>query len=347
MTDSFEDAVRSAGRGLASPEPAPTYHGAWKRGRRRRLAKRSAVAVAGVVALVVAFSTDLGRFQGGSTTIDVDDVAMQGDVVPAPTAPSVAASTTPSFEPTSVPVATTEPVVVEPDVTPDAAASGLTASEPDLALDGEAAAATTNQGEPTPAPTEPSVVPPTAVPTVIPTPTLVPEPTAVPTSEPTVEPTPTPSIAAAPDPDPSPATLADPSGQADSADDTQTTPADETPGSVDTLPPVDPQSATRLGLPADARIAPGAIADGAELQCDIDGDGTAEAVCELLPMYLCDSIDEVRAGYQGLDLDGDNTIDTCVAIAQTTCDTTGDGVGDASCRIRSAAPGEIPDNDGP
>lgn len=338
MTDPFEEAVRAAGRGLASAEPQPTYHGAWKRGRRRRLAKRSAVAVASALALVVAFGGDLGRFQGGGTTIEVDDVATESELVPAPT--------TPTFEPTEVPVATTEPLTVESD--PGDATASTAAAAPDLDID-----ATTPNPEPTVAAVEPTLVPVTPTPAAAPAPTVAAEPTA--TSTP-VPPTPTPTPLPEPDPTPEPTAGAStalapdptPTVEADVlADDdpngvvsgTQPAPADDGTGQVETLPPAAaPDSAARLGLPADARVAPNATLSGASLTCDLDGDGVAESLCELLPMYRCTG-DEVRSGYQGIDLDTDGAVDTCVALVQTTCDTTGDGIGDVSCRIKvDAAP---------
>ena len=374
MTDPFEEAVRAAGRGLATTEPAPSYHGAWKRGRRRKLAKRSAIAVAGAFALVVAFGGDLGRFQGGGTTIEVDDIATESELVPAPTA-AVA-------EPTTAPIVTadadqTGAAQAAPDLDIDAA---TTAAEADGVEDATADAAngdspagsasdesTSVEGSSdgtSPAGSVPAVV---ATPTPVPPPTPAPTaaPTPVPTAAPTVEPTATPEVGAAQNPDPTPpetATLLDPTepnddvptdgGQTDAGQtgeaptgeapngDTQTGPADADPGTVDTLPPGSPQASTgnRLGRPADARIAPGSVPEQGLLKCDLDGDGTADALCELLTPYSCTSPDQARADYQAVDLNGDGAVETCVPLVETTCDTTGDGVANVTCRIESALP---------
>ena len=356
MTDPFEEAVRAAGRGLADAAPAPTYHGAWKRGRRRRLAKRSAVAVVGALALVVAFGTDIGRLPGGGTSIDVDDVALETELVPAPLTTVV---------PTTAPVTS---------AVPDEGASA-----PDLDLDASSEAAPTEvQSEPgpaeadatetgpaptplpsTPAPSTPipsnavpaTPVPSNTIPEPEPTTTVAPEPTVQATPLPENEPTPDTSAAAvAPTPTPgtatsaAPADLSNPEGSPEPGQSGDTNDGDQTQTGLADQPPA---STTRLGAPADARIAPDAIRNGAESTCDLDGDGAADAFCEPLPMYRCSGADEVRADYQALDLDGDGTVDTCVAVVQTTCDTTGDGIGDVSCLIRIDATAKILEDEGP
>ncbi len=374
MTDPFEEAVRSAGRGLATSESTPTYHGAWKRGRRRKLAKRSAIAVAGALALVVAFGADLGRFQGGGTTIEVDDIASESELAPAPTAavaepttaPLVTADTDQTGAAQAVPdldidsatdAAGADPVLDEANE--DAAGS---ASEAPVSVEGSTEDASPAGSAPTVAATPTPVPPPTPVPTAAPTP--------VPTVAPTVEPTATPEVGAAQNPDRTPppetATLVDPDvptdgGQTDAGqtgeaptgdapnDGAQTGPADADPGVVDTLPPGAPQASTpnRLGRPADARIAPGSVPEQGLLKCDLDGDGSADAFCELLTTYGCTSPDQARPDFQAVDLNGDGALETCVPLVETTCDTTGDGIANVTCRIEFSLTEENPSGEGP
>ena len=67
MTEPFEDIVRDALRGTSgAADEMPTYHGAWQRGRRRRLIKRSALVATGAFVLLAALTVNLGRFLAAS-----------------------------------------------------------------------------------------------------------------------------------------------------------------------------------------------------------------------------------------------------------------------------------------
>ena len=99
MTEPFEDIVRDALRGTSgAADEMPTYHGAWQRGRRRRLIKRSALVATGAFVLLAALTVNLGRIPG-SEPIETSDVA---------TGAAAAVAATPIFEPTTL--ETTAPV---------------------------------------------------------------------------------------------------------------------------------------------------------------------------------------------------------------------------------------------
>lgn len=318
MTDDFEDAIRAAGRGLGSVGEQPTYAGAWQRGRRRRVMKRAAISAAGACALVAAFATDVGRFPGG-TEIQVDDVAIESQGVPAPA--------TAEFVPTSVP--TTEPI---PEPTSD--------SEPFAAAATDAVASATVIVPETPT-VEPQVLPTTepaavatAVPTSVPAPTetpaAAPEPTS--TTAPVVTPEPTsPAAATAEESTPEPG-IADAPGSDPAVDPSVTRDPN---AFVDTLPGPDeagpaPQASQ---VAADARLAPDAVLTPGPQPCDTDGDAVPDARCELLASYPCKGEGDVRAGFLPIDSDEDGVADSCIADVVTFCDTTGDQLGDTPCRI--------------
>ena len=332
MTDPFEDAVRDALRGATSGHnELPTYHGAWQRGRRRRLIKRSALAAAGAVVLVAALTVNLGRLPGGEPG-ESSDVA------------SSAEAATPEFEPT--PLATTAPIEAPTMPDPQDAADST----------GPVAEPTTPAGTPDPAPSPTEMPPapaapaatvppiaasPTAVPSIAVSPTVVPPtvapetavpPTSVPaTPVPTVQAeavTPTPAVVAAPTTDPT--TDQDPGSAAGTAQ----PPAD--PGSPDGSL-VGPEVAFTTGAPADAVLLAGA-ARGEALPCDLDYDGVADATCELLPDYVCTGDGDVRPGYSAVDNDGDQVVDTCTALDLTICDVDNDGRGDTPCIIDVSVP---------
>jgi len=182
MSDRFEEAVRDAALGLgAEAGQAPTYHDAWQRGRRRRKFKQSALAIAGACVLFAVANFGLARIPETPST-DVDDIALETDVIPA--------------EPTQVPPPPATPTVVpSPPADPTAVPADASAVGPDAAIEAS-----------TPEPTA-SAVPATAVP--VPPATAVPQPTAAPTSTPvpttTAVPTATPSPTATPIPPPTPA----------------------------------------------------------------------------------------------------------------------------------------------
>ena len=320
MTDRFEDAVREAARGLGhSSTELPTYHDAWQRGRRRRVVKRSALAVAGALVFVAAIGVNTGRFPGSNTT-EVDDVAV---AVPA---------STPQFEPT--PVATTPPVD-QPDTStsPPPLVTIPTVPAPTPTGTSEAESATSAVESPTVAPTPPPVATATPAPVAEPTVAATAEPTAIP--DPTASPVePQPTVAAQ--------DSAQPTAEPEQADPAATSPTDEPPGSE--APPGEPQLAfttSGRGQPASAIVLADGDTVGASSPCDLDSDGTAEGRCELLPDYACTDSTEARPGYEAIDSDGDGVVDLCSAIEVTFCDTTGDGLGDTACIIEFVDPEPI------
>ena len=308
MTDRFEEAVRQAARGLGEQGPnglhhdTPTYHDAWQRGRRRRFVKRSALAAAGALVFIAALSVNLGRFPGTDST-DVDDVAV------------VVAAVTPSFVPT--PLATTSPV-----------GSPTAAPVPTVPIP------TAPPTQPTAGSSAESAVPAATAAPAPPTATAPPVATDVPVQ--TVETTPAPTTAAATGPTATP----DPAESADSSQSPEVTPE------AATQPTPEGTTATD-GLSTEPELAfttagPGQPADVivlepanrlSELACDIDQDGKADATCDLLPDYVCDSDTKVEPGYEPIDSDNDGTVDMCRAVGLTICDTTGDGVGDTPCIV--------------
>lgn len=346
MNDRFEDAVRDALHGLPTDGgEIPSYHDAWQRGRRRRLIKRSALAAAGAVIFLAALTVNLGRLPGSGTT-EIDDIATGIEVA------------TPVFEPT--PLATTSPVERPDPAAASAEAQALALPTPTADQATQVpATATPDVSAPAPAPTSEAAPLPTATPRPV---TPEPTPTAPPTSVPA--PTATPVL-------PTPTIV--PQDSADQAAETGDAATTITPAESDvaTDPPVDadpngaagtaqqppdpgspddqlaePELALTTGAAADAVLLGGA-ARGVAIPCDIDGDGAAEATCELLVDYPCTGVGDVLPGYSAIDVDGDQTTDTCVAAGITRCDTMQDGIGDTPCIIElTSTPPEQSDEDG-
>lgn len=328
MTDEFEDLIRSAGRDLAGPMGnAPTYHGAWERGRRRRRFKQGALAAAGALVLVVALGANIDRLRGNEA-IEVDEVTIRSEGVPAPT--ELAEPSPDVFEPTAVPE--TAPV--------DSGSSDADRGErvePEGAADAPLPTALpipTATPLPEPAPQSPTPVP-TVPPTPVPTQTAPatedapstalapPEPTATPTA---VPPAPTSTPAPAPTSTPVPTATGVPVAGVEPTSTPTPTP---TPSPA---PLVAPDA--RLGGPADALVNPDESIDGVEVECAVATDDGAQAKCTLLVEYRCPSADQVRDGYDAVDTDGDGENDTCRPNADaSTCDTDGDGLADTFCRI--------------
>jgi len=425
MSDPFEDAIRAAGRGLAPPAGAPTYHDAWRRGRRRRVIKRSALATAGVFALVVAFGGGLQRLPGG-TTVEVDDVAIGSlSVQPTPTS----AGAQPVLVPTTAPVPDdaepTVPVLVVPTV-PSASSDPAESSEgavsgrgsraeqsdagdnataaPQASEDANDASSSggapdespevfsdaTSEPESTSSePTTPAVEP-TAAATTAPTTTADDSPGSGPLGALQPAPVPSASVTAA---SPAPTSTSDGSddsddpvvgpvddgivssgGSDDGGSDDPSDPADpvepgdddgqSVAGEPDPLPSPQPAPAP----PVDAVQAPGIVGDspdpapndqspdaalipGGSLiagahECDTTGNGIADATCALLLPYACTAAD-VGPDYRAIDRDGDGVADWCEPTLSTTCDTTGDGIGDTICRIAPLPPSENSNSAGP
>lgn len=326
MTDRFEDAVRDAAQGLSSTSSdVPTYHDAWNRGRRRRMVKRSGLAAAGVVVVLAALTMNLGRFPGADPS-EVNDVATRVEAA------------TPVFEPT--PLATTSPVEPPAAAPSSEPATSVAIPAPGDPTPNEAAAneAAASESGPESSATTPPALATQAVPTVPPSdPTTVPagtpdsaEPTAGPTPQPqTSETGPAPTAdaqAAVPTPIDDSVQAAKTTQDPDDIAGTPQQPAD--PG-----PPDEPQLAFTTAATADATILGGAER-GAAIPCDLDHDGLADATCELLVFeYPCRGGSDVRPGYKGMDLDGDELVDTCVVMDITLCDTESDGRGDTPCII--------------
>jgi len=317
MTDRFEDAVRDAARGLPSASgDMPTYHDAWNRGRRRRMVKRSALAAAGVVVLLAALTVNLGRIPGAGQS-EVGDVATGAEAATPVFEPTPLATTSP-IEPPAAASVVPEAAVVTPapdEPTPNAAG----ASESGAAPSATAAPAAATQPVPTAPASNPTTVPARVEPTAVPTPeTQTSEPGPAPTAD-TQDVVPTPVD--------DPAQAAETTQDPDDAAGTPQQPAD--PGAPD-----EPQLAFTTAAAADATLLGGA-AGGVDLPCDIDQDGLADATCELLVFeYACTGGVDVRPGYTGMDLDGDELVDTCVVMDITLCDTESDGRGDTPCIIK-------------
>jgi len=339
MTDRFEDAVRDAARDLAdgsSPHP-PTYHAAWRRGRRRRSLKHAGMAVAGVLVLLAALTANLGRIPGSNST-EVDEV-----VVGAEAAVEVA---TPAFVPTTPPIEAEMPAVqVMPEQDPDESDQGTgTVAAPESPAPVPSAQvdpAPTNTGAvtPQPRPTARATVPSPS--TVQATPTTndtaappAPEPTADPAAagpapeqdqlppEPTQEPTPEPTIEPF---------LVEPTADPRSANDPDPDAAGTSTG-TGVVPQGVPDPSTSPGAPADAALV-GPVIEGVA-PCLLTDGSSGEVNCELLADYPCASAAEARLSFQAIDVDGDGVIETCLVIPGTPqCDTTGDGLGDTPCRI--------------
>jgi hypothetical protein len=71
----------------------------------------------------------------------------------------------------------------------------------------------------------------------------------------------------------------------------------------------------------------------ADRPCTINPGAPADATCTLLRPYECQEPDQVRPGYESVDTDLDGIPDLCIVVDTTTCDTTGDGLGDTPCII--------------
>jgi hypothetical protein len=97
--------------------------------------------------------------------------------------------------------------------------------------------------------------------------------------------------------------------------------------------PVPPIAAV-TGKPADASIRLPTPSIGGARGCDTDGDGEADARCQLLVEYECKSVDQLRDGFVVADVDGDGAIDWCLPDVATGCDLDGDGRSDLACVIR-------------
>lgn len=67
------------------------------------------------------------------------------------------------------------------------------------------------------------------------------------------------------------------------------------------------------------------------LLCDVTGDGIEDGDCTLLGERPCTADAPVPEGYQFADVDNDGVIDTCVPVAEYTCDTDFDAIGDTPC----------------
>ena len=346
MTEEFEELVRSAGRGIGAPAEIPTYHEAWRRGRRRWFVKRGALAAAGALALVLAFSADLGRLSG-SDPEDVADIAT--DMVGVPDNAEVPA---PVFEPTPAePIPTTAPLEAVPDLDIEASSEPVAAGDEDpparTAPDGAAAdddgAAVTPVATPLPdAESSASVAatPPAGPATPSPTPerAAIPAPTSPPDALPTADPRATPEPDATREPvsvEVTPAETTPPGAGAGTDREGATTNTDSEGGDgVDTPTAIpEPPLAEVIGTSAAATIKlPSSTVDGAR-PCDTDGDGQADATCRLLIGYECKSVDQQREGFVATDLDADGLPDWCVADVATGCDLDGDGRADLACVI--------------
>lgn len=325
MTDRFEDAVRDAARGLADAPTGdiPTYHGAWQRGRRRRMIKQAGVASAGVLALLLALTVNLGNVlnRSGEDTSEVATDAQIATVVPTTPPLDPAASTAPVFAPTP-----------EPTVDDDAAASAAIPAPTTVAAEVPPPTSTPAAAAQAAAPTAaPTVVPPTAVPpTATPVPTAAPTPPPTATAEPSVaftSPAPTPTIGVATDPS--------------DTDPTDTSRLPEDGATAQTGPEI-ASSTGPAALPSITFIGPNQKADAIVLEasagatespCDLDRDGVADATCKLFQPYACTGDGDVRGGYLPVDLDEDGAFDTCVGQATTACDTSGDDLADTPCTI--------------
>ncbi|KAG1649995.1 RNA polymerase sigma-E factor [Nymphon striatum] len=126
----------------------------------------------------------------------------------------------------------------------------------------------------------------------------------------------------------------DPDDAGSVANDTQDPqePLAEQPGDGE---PVDPAIAAATGPVATTTAVDATVSQptGLDDQPCTTGDGVTAATCDLLPPYSCVAVADARFGYQAIDVDGDGQVETCVALPVTTCDTTGDGVGDTPCTI--------------
>lgn len=314
MTDRFEEAVRSAARDLGDPGPAPSYHGAWHRGRRRRASKQAALVFAGA-ALLVALMTvgypglDGSRPEGDDLAIDLQAGA-PGAEAPAPAAG--AAGSTPLASPPPEP-ATDAAGIVAVDATDEEA--------------GASASATPRQA--------PESAPPATTQPVVPLPQTT-RPASEQDSATAVSPTPAASATRTPSPSPNQdgrTAVPTPNGQstppiASTAPGVTGTPTNpnQTPAAVAAAP----LQSTR---PA-AAVLIGPLATLAGARCDTNGDGVGDATCEIQLPYACDGDNDTRAGYVAVDLNGDGQIDTCTPTSTAFCDTTGDGFGDTPCVIK-------------
>lgn len=361
MTDEFEDFVRSSGARLnhARTGEYPTYHQAWKRGRRRRLVKRGALASAGALTLVAGLVG--ANWWQGESTLDTDEVVLDSALVPAPTRagadsarrdPDAMATTAPiiasdgSDSSTSAPdleIAAAETGTADRNTADRNTADGLptdsAGQEPTLATPVGTAAPTAKEpgtgadqtptAQPTP---NPAPLPPTAVPSLAPSVT----PTQVPSS----------SVAAseqstgAYDSESSTdvAVEESPTGQDSALPDDQTDSTSPSPNTTTTQP--GPATGQNLSDLATARSIDDERGPIGEFLCDTDADGVADALC-VPATYRCTGDDDVRVGYEPTDSNGDSKIDLCVSDAATTCDVTGDGGGDMLCKI-----GSLPQNSG-
>lgn len=233
--------------------------------------------------------------------------------VPTPTAVQPAPSPTavrPAPSPTSVQQSDTSPTP-----TPDSAASS---DAPRATSTPTASTATSQAPTSTPAPPEPSATPDTRV-AVTPVPTA--SPAATPTPEPTTgseTTTTTPGTGEEPTPDPDTSeTTSSPPGEGEDGPEPQALPAS----------PPDPS--------ADATVIGGTDSDVA--LCDTTGDGNPDAQCQMLYPYPCSTSAEALVGYELADIDGNGVFETCVGSVSTSCDTTGDGLGDVPCIIQRSS----------
>lgn len=333
MTDRFEEAVRDAVQGLPSAAPdMPTYHGAWDRGRRRRLIKRSALAAAGACLFVAALAVNVGRIPGSGTT-EVDDIATSLDVATAVVEPTPLATTSPLETPDPSSASSTAPTLAVPTPTthPErdlAEDTGPTAVEPAPTTPPPAAEPTPSAESTESSGSADTVEPAPTAPAVTSTATPVPE-------APTVEPAPSPVETA--DADPSASGPAEPGGDGDLLTETDPGQAAGTAQQpADSQAPTDTEPGGQLSFtgpgPGDAVVLDAPSGDGAS-PCDLDGDLIADASCELLADYACTGNGDVRAGYSAIDSNGDQLADTCVALDITVCDTVFDGAGDTPCII--------------
>lgn len=343
MTDRFESLIRDAAQADGPPLQTPTYHGAWRRGRRRRLLKRGGIAGAGVV--LVAAGLSIGLLGPISTTIEADlAVAPVATVTADQVGDDPAATTVPLVAPE--PDEAPEIALADPEFEmsrPDTEAGEPETTTPDSASETEAPdsdpqAATENQvpipaGEPSPSPSAPAVNEPDGTEAARPEttdPEATPEATA---TEPADLGPPLLSTGSGPDADPTatgaPTATGVPQPTLTPAPGAVTEP-DPMPDEGDEWFGPGPQDTTVASVISDHSL----TTDGGYVPCDTTGDGAADAQCELFPLIGCTSSEGLAPEYVEVDTDGDRRADLCVVPVDTWCDQTGDWVGDVHCLIR-------------